>query len=557
MSDFLGMAPQLNPINMDQRLSQNAVNTKVIYGNLRPWNALGATGGLTKSSGVIKTIYRWGENQTSEDNYWFSWTTDVDVVRAPIDGDTTERTYFTGDGAPKVTNNSLTLPGLSITSNGQYVPSSGDGNGTYPSNSYLLGVPAPTTAPVATVTGTATNAADVALSVAYVVTYVTSIYEESAPSAPSNVVSYKLGQTVNLTNLPSAPDGNRLITLKRIYRSNTGSKGTAYQFVVELPVATTSYSDTKDSADLGETVATWGWSEPPATMQGLKLLANGIGLGFSGNTLYPSEPFALYAYPVAYQLSTESPIVGIGVFGQSAFIGTKSNPYVVTGAAPESLSMIKLEAKQACVSKRSIVEMNGGVVYASPDGLFLVNGNGISQITAGLLSREDWQKYVPSSIHAYEIDGRYIAFYDTGTVQGGLVFDLFSTTPSFTKVDFYATAGYSDRLRDILYLKIPSTTTVQKWEGGSSNLTFTWRSKKFRAPRPMCPAAARIEGTGYPFTFKLYADDVLKFTKTVTSAAAFRLPSAYKAQIFEMEFSGTGQINTVMLAESFEELRNV
>jgi hypothetical protein len=542
MSDFLGMAPQLNPINMDQRLSQNALNTKLIYGNLRSWNALSATAGLTKSSGVIKTIYRWGENQTSEDNYWFSWTTDVDVVRAPIDADTTERTYFTGDGAPKVTDNSLATVGA---------------NGIYPNNAYLLGVPAPTTAPTAAVSGTATNAADVALSVAYVVTYVTQSYEESAPSPPSNVVSYKLGQQVNLTNIPSTPDGNRQILYKRIYRSNTGSKGTAYQFVAEVPVSFTTYGDVKDSAELGETVATWGWSEPPATMQGLKLLANGIGLGFSGNTLYPSEPFALYAYPVAYQLSTESPIVGIGVFGQSAFIGTKSNPYVITGAAPESLSMIKLEAKQACVSKRSIVEMNGGVVYASPDGLFLVNGNGISQITAGLLSREDWQKYVPSSIHAYEIDGRYIAFYDTGTVQGGLVFDLFSTTPSFTKVDFYATAGYSDRLRDILYLKIPSTTTVQKWEGGSSNLTFTWRSKKFRAPRPMCPAAARIEGTGYPFTFKLYVDDVLKFTKTVTSATAFRLPSAYKGQIFEMEFSGTGQINTVMLAESFEELRNV
>jgi hypothetical protein len=420
-------------------------------------------------------------------------------------------------------------------------------------NAYKLGVPAPSSAPSATVSGNPTNASDVALSVAYVVTYVTGWGEESAPSGPTEVVSYKAGQTVNLTSIPVAPAGNYNITSKRIYRSNSGSKGTAYQFVTEIGIATTSYADSKTSIELGETVATWGWAEPPDTMQGLKLLANGFGIGFSGNTLYPSEPFALYAYPLAYQLSTESPIVGIGVFGQSAFIGTKGNPYVVTGSDPATLSMIKLEANQACVSKRSIVSMNGGVVYASPDGLFLVNSGGINPLTINILSRDDWQAYKPESIHAYEIDGRYIAFYDTGTTQGSLIFNLYGETPSFSVSTVYATAGYSDRLRDALYLAIGST--ISRWDDGSTNLTFTWKTKKFRAPRPICPSIAKIEAVGYPVTFKMYGDSVLKFTKTVNNKNTFRLPAGFKAQTFEFQFEASSQINRFNVAETTKELK--
>ena len=533
---FAGMAPSLNQFNMDQAYSQQAVNAKLLYGNLTPYKAARTIITPTKA-GVKKTIYRWGENLSDETTYWFSWTTDVDVVRAPIDSDVTERTYFTGDGYPKKTDSSLYSSG-----------------GTdYPMNAYKLGVPAPSSAPSATVSGNPTNASDVALSVAYVVTYVTGWGEESAPSGPTEVVSYKAGQTVNLTSIPVAPAGNYNITSKRIYRSNSGSKGTAYQFVTEIGIATTSYADSKTSIELGETVATWGWAEPPDTMQGLKLLANGFGIGFSGNTLYPSEPFALYAYPLAYQLSTESPIVGIGVFGQSAFIGTKGNPYVVTGSDPATLSMIKLEANQACVSKRSIVSMNGGVVYASPDGLFLVNSGGINPLTINILSRDDWQAYKPESIHAYEIDGRYIAFYDTGTTQGSLIFNLYGETPSFSVSTVYATAGYSDRLRDALYLAIGST--ISRWDDGSTNLTFTWKTKKFRAPRPICPSIAKIEAVGYPVTFKMYGDSVLKFTKTVNNKNTFRLPAGFKAQTFEFQFEASSQINRFNVAETTKELK--
>ena len=73
----------------------------------------------------IKTIYRFTEDQ------WFTWDVDVDVVPAPVASDTTRRTLWTGDGAPKQT--SLTIAG----------PLSGSGTPV----ARTLGIQAPTQAP--------------------------------------------------------------------------------------------------------------------------------------------------------------------------------------------------------------------------------------------------------------------------------------------------------------------------------------------------------------------------------------------------------------------------
>jgi hypothetical protein len=100
---------------------------------------------LTKS-GSIKSIYRFDQSETDEDKNWFHWTDDVDVVQGFISGDTTERTYYTGDGVPKVTNNVLALTG---------------GGTNYPVSSYTLGVPKPSgTFSTATTTTVLTGSID-------------------------------------------------------------------------------------------------------------------------------------------------------------------------------------------------------------------------------------------------------------------------------------------------------------------------------------------------------------------------------------------------------------
>jgi hypothetical protein len=195
-------------------------------------------------------------------------------------------------------------------------------------------------------------------------------------------------------------------------------------------------------------------------------------------------------------------------------------------------------------------------MYASPDGLIFVSMSGqVQNVTESLFSRAEWQLLVPSSIHGYYHDGRYHGFYNTGAVSRGFIFDPSQGASAFTFVDTYATAGYSDLLQDALYLKVG--TTIAKWNAGSTQMSYTWKSAIFEMAYPSNPGCAQVVAKAYPLTFKLYADGSLKHTQTVADANPFWLPSGYRARNFEIELTGTAEILMVHVASSPQELKTL
>ena len=534
---FSGISPAIDASLLPEDAATVAINTEMKDGKLRGFRDSTLVAIPTKP-GTKKSIYRFGQNNPSEQVYWFTWTTDVDVVKAPIDEDTSERTIYTGDGPPKQTDNSLALTG---------------GGTDYPNNAYRLGLPAPNISGASfTVTGTATDPAnDPVRASAYVMTYVNSWGEESAPSGPSAVLSWYPGQSISITGLPGAPGGAYNVTKKRLYRSATGNTGTAYQFLVELPIGAGSYSDDAPQETLGELIETWGWEQLPDGASGIVLMANNIGAAFMNNTVYISVPNALYAYPPEYRLSTDSPIVGLGAFGQSLFVGTKSFPYVINGVDPSMLSMTKLDVNQACVSKRSIVPMMGGVVYATPDGLYHVTAGGMTPLTDQIFTRDQWQSYVPSSFHAYELDGRYIAFYNTGSESGALVFD-FSAKKVF-HLDLYCTAAYNDPQKDALYLAIGSE--IRKFNDGIA-MPKRWRSKVFESPTEVNLGYAKVVADSYPVTFRLISGANVLHAQTVSGPLPFRLPRNALLR-FQLEVEGTRDVTLIAASETAQEIESV
>ena len=533
--EFFGMRPSATVDLLALGEAQAAVNCKFRSGSLEPFLGLSSPG-VAFSGGTVRTIYRFGQTSSSEVLYWFQFANDVDVVKGPVDNDTEERTYWTDGTYPKKTNAALATSAA-----------------PYPTNSYRMGLPAPATALTATVTGTPTNAADPAETVTYTVTYISAWNEEGPPGPASVSVSWKPGQSISITALPTAPGGAYSITGKRIYRSATGSQSTKFQLVNtegDVAIATTTYSDTKLTAVLGETLSTTGWIAPPDTLIGLTAMANGILAGFTGNTLCFSEPYAPHAWPARYQQSTDAPIVGIAAFDQSLFVGTTQGIYIFTGADPANMTSDKLAVKQSCVSKRSIVPLMSGVMFAAPDGLMRVSAAGIENVTDGIMTRETWQAYVPSSISAYESDNRYIAFFDTGLRQAGLVFS-FGATPSLTETDVYATAGYRDSQRDALYLVVGNV--LKKWDNGSA-LTADWTSGVARFQSEVNLSCARVDAASYPVTFKLFADGTLKHTQTVADDLAFRLPSGYRSSRYHFQITTTVKVRSFEFASSMLEL---
>lgn len=513
---------------LDPAFGQVLQNGRTFRGVLTPLEGLVEVATPTKGASV-KTIYRFGQDIVSDTQHWLNWLSDVDVVRGPIAGDVSERTYFTGDGVPKVTDNALAL------------------GADLPNASYTLGLPAPAATTTLVVNGTGEGEIETRV---YLVTYVSAWGEIGPPSLATLSVDVKTGQTVTLNNLPGAPSGNYNVTSKRIWRAVLGSSGVEYLYVKEVPIATASTTDDVTAAGLGEALPSLGWDMPPADLKGLTALPNGILAGFVGRDLYFCEPFHPYAWPAKYVLTADYPIVGLGVADTTLVVLTTGTPYYVQGTDPSVMVMVRAPIQQACVSKRSIVSAFGGVLYASPDGLvFLTPGAEPKILTDPVFAAGQWRAIKPESIYGYLYESYYVGFYDNGTMQRGFMLSL---SGDWTDLDFYATAGFNDLQRDALF--VVSAGKIRKFAAGSLR-TMKWRSKQFYVPAQAGLAVAKVDAVGYPITFRMYVDGILKHAQSVIDANAFRLPPV-RGTDFEFEVEGTKEVRAIVAASSVEELRH-
>ena len=532
---FGGLKPMTDPLLLDTADATVAQNVRLMSGAL---TALQGTTTL-KSLGIpaANTIFRYGTS-SDESQYWLEWSGDVDVVRSPVAADPYARIYWTDGVKPKYAPSTLILSGS-----------------VYPGASYDLGLPAPSAAP--TVSGTTPTTASTSETRTYLSTFVTAYGEEGPPSNASAPATINPALAVNLSGLPSVPAGYNNITARRIYRSSTVGSNAEWQFVAEIPVAQTTYSDTISQANLGEILPSDLWVAPPAGLRGLKLMANGAAIGFVDNTAYLSEPNMPHAWP--HQYPTDAKIVGIGVFRTTAVLLTDSYPYALSGVDPQAMSMEKLELPQACLSKRSIVDTGDGTMYASPDGLVSIGSGGMSIVTNNLFTRKQWQAFNPSSFVSFGHDGRYHAFYTLANGTRGLLIIDFSgqgavLTTSNLNTQHAVTAGYADPRSDTLYLA--QNGSIVRFNAGSP-LTYVWRSKMFRLPMQAPFSVASVDASAYPVTARIYADGNLIHTQTVTSKRAFRLPTGFRAQDWQFELEGTADITRFRVAHSVVELMAV
>lgn len=393
----------------------------------------------------------------------------------------------------------------------------------------------------------------------YVYTFVNGIGQEGAPSAVSRDVQRSDNTTVTVTTATTA-DTDYNVETKRIYRAVTQDDGTTvYRLVAEIALATSSYEDDTTDANLEDDILlTTDWDLPPFDSQNVTALPNGVTLLTSKNTIRPSVINYAHAYPVLYQLVTESDIVAVGAIDTSVVIATQTRPYMLLGSDPEGMSMAKFEDPQGCVSKRSMVTMkNYGVIYASPDGLVGITGAGnLRLLTEGYFTRREWQsEVVPASIKGISHDGRYFGSCNGQDSTGrGFLFDPMPEGNGWTWLNFDWQAAFTDPETDQLYFVVDNQLYL--WEGDENELRpYTWRSKLHLLPRPVAFRFAQVDADDYlNLTLKLYANGNLFQTKTVTSDREFILASK-AARDFEYEITGTSRVRSVQFAESVEEIQ--
>ncbi len=523
---FRGMVPKPDSRLLPVEVATLARNCRFDRGQIEPYHNSPSYGALPISN--VKSLFRYA------DNFWFSWSEDVDAVNSPIDQDDYARVYYTGDGEPKVTYNTIATAGS-----------------IKPSASFKLGVPAPAGSPliVSAVFEQDNEGFANDLTVFYVYTYVTELGEEGQPSALSaEVTIYDPTSNTVLIRFPDIVPTGHNITHIRLYASATTTDGGGYYHVADIPIASkdTPFEHTIDESALGADLVSVNYDMPPDDMKGLVSLPNGILAGFSGNSVCFSVAFQPQAWPFDYRQTTEHNIVGLSVFGNSLFVATEGKPYVFTGISPDSMTGQKLETNQACVSKRSIVDMGEYVIYASAEGLVAASSGDIRVITQDLLRKDQWQQYQPDTIHAYQVEGKYLAFFG-----GNAAFIFDPADKSFIEIDMYADAGFNILKEDKLYLSINDNLVL--WDADASKQTFRWR-KRFELNNKVSPKACRVEKAAEgDLTFTLFVDGAQSFQLVNPTQETFRLPPK-RGDHFEIEVSGTCSIRRIVLASSPREL---
>ena len=286
---FLGEAPKISSELLPDGAAQYAYNVKLYSGDLLPYRTPVIVDNVDRT-GTIQKLHALRDPATG-DLVWLTWVNDVDITVASDSSDNEQRFYYTGDGVPKVSNYELATDGakpypvnyyelglplpdtapsitavsVTVSNSTHYERDSGNTATFYTGSAHNLStgniitvrdfgtsdeakafnaknveitVTSPTTfqyfspgdavAKTANTTGRADLAGNTQIRT-YLYTWITPWGEESIPSVPSNEVYIKEGQTVTVSNLPSAkPSGNTFIRGINLYRSIVSSAATDY-----------------------------------------------------------------------------------------------------------------------------------------------------------------------------------------------------------------------------------------------------------------------------------------------------------------------------------------
>lgn len=399
---------------------------------------------------------------------------------------------------------------------------------------------------------------------AYVYTFV-NIYNEEGPPSPPAKVTCGIRSEVEVTVTKDAMADYVPLKEIRIYRTPTGSDIAEYFYstaITNVASGTTfTATDNVKAERLNEQLASTSYYEPPAALTGLMSLPNGILCGWVGNDVFFSEAYKPWAWPPEYSKPLLHRPVGGLAHGSGALITTIGHPYLISGVSPDSMSVSKINVTQAGVSKWSIAAVDGSLMYASNDGLVVINGATASLNQSGrFFTREVWRARCGAALSSIEFavwDGRLVVFSRTNAFKAFMI-RVDEADGTMTDLpSFVASCSLVSPIADHFYYATGSSIYVFN-EGIVQDAT--WQSKEIVMATPVNFGYAKVMVTG-KWTFELWAFDEKngtwgkKHTQALTEGVTnFRLPSGYKADRYKLKIIGNGRFRELRIASTAVEL---
>jgi hypothetical protein len=657
---FRGAIPRIGSRLLQPNQAAIADNCKLTSGNLEPLKGLQLT--HTSQLADIQTAYFWRAiiNSRVEDN-WLVWGSDVDIVKSLIPNDPEQRIYFSSDAfEPRMTTftraiNTQPYPtawyalGVVAPSTAPTVTPTG-GSGTLESRAYAytyvtaLGEESPPSPPSTVTdgypdatwalsdlqaappnTGTVTTAIDIGneqvrvtlnttfgLSQFDTITFAavegmtdlngTFRIQALGPTANTLVVNLNTAQTYTTGGswAKAAPHNTTGMT-KRIYR--TVGTGGDFLFVAEIAVATTTYTDAVAADDLGEILPTADSLLPPKNLIALTSLPNGCLVGISGNEVCFSDPYLPYSWPLRNRYTFSGVGVDLVAAGNSVIVLTDNFPILFTGSDPEAMSPSVMQTYAPCATKRGVVDVGGGCMFPSYDGLWIASPGRVEKLTSKLYREEEWRTLNPASFVAGFSDGQYYAGYTADSSKFIFVYDT-AENDSVVRVEQDASYLLRNDTDGELYLALGNK--VYQWDGNANQrYSSDWVSSEMQLPMPMNFSVAQVHGAFAviqpPDTsvllaneaifgsadlvggelngnsvlalevngsnlqlyqavvpakaqFTLFKDGQPTYTVGLTSSEPFRLPASTPSEVYQVGINTSIPIYNVTIADSVAEL---
>jgi hypothetical protein len=592
------MLPLRDAVLLPDNYAQYSQNTWLYKGTIRGFRISEAIYTLTRPH-TSKQVYRIPLTDTdvpdfsNQGSLWLEFPDEyITGIRNPTVGDQYKRYYFfPSDKYVQDAGGWPTVPFYAPLTHLETI-------GANPAISasdyvYTLGVPVPAVAPG--VTAPAVPSGIVAEYRTYLYTWVTGFGEEGPPSPPTVAGGDPNGTWIITMTPPTATDVlNRNLTNLRIYRTVIDSSGNAtYYQVVELPIGTTSYSDSNlDTSIVNNYVMpSVLYTGPPAGLQGVVSMANGILAGWTNEReIWFSAAYNPHAWPATYALTVDYPVVGMVAIGSTLNIMTEGQPFIASGTTPDTMTIGRVTANEPCVSRGSIFGAGEGAYYASPNGLILLNATGTVNTTLFSIEREFWNSRSPATWAAGKQAMSYFAFqkgfqYTDEDPDNGLVLDhIEKNVPcSMIRTSHCPVINvYNDELSGfIFYLSEGGVRLINPTSGGSL-LAWQWRSKKFRFQYPLQLKAFKIrflvppevtitppsnatrnndqdqeyDQTKQWLIARVYADGrQIVVREVVRDSEVLLIPDGFKSELWEFQFEGQVNMFLFKAASSVKQLK--
>jgi hypothetical protein len=592
IADFSGMNPLRDPVLLPDNNAQYADNCWLYRGQVRGFRH--ATNVYTTKYADTQQIYRIPKDIsnvvdfTSAGSYWVEYPDPfMTTIRNPTVGDQWNRYYFFPSDEYASNGDNPAWPTTQPAPTYNTLDNIIAGTPGYP-----LGIPAPTGGAPGVVPASGNTETR-----AYVYTYVSAYAEEGAPSPATTATGAATGTWVVTIPAPVGADYNgRNITHYRLYRTVTDTQGNAsYYQVVEVPFSTSPVviNDNYAAGSITANVIlpSIGYAPPPAGLQGVVMMANGIAAGFTNEReVWFCMPYLPHAWPASFALTVDYPIVGLTANGASLNILTQGPPFIATGITPDTMTIGKVTANEPCISRGSIVTSGEGAYYASPNGVQLLNTGGTQNMTQNIYEKEFHNALEPQNWASGRYGSAYVAFVKgppVGGDHGGFVIDYTQGNNMVFSYLHFANEivnAMTDELSGQLFALLANGSVMQ-WNppvgnpGTTSLWDWEWRSKQFRFPHPQefkaftalfdIPPEVQItlgvrntdqeqvfDPTSQYLTLTVFADGRQVVIREIqTSGEVLLIPGGFKATLWEFLFAGQIGLKHFKAASSVKELK--